>query len=335
MPNEYDIEIIETNVIDGGIEIFARAWKNGVQLGFGKDGTIDVERFRIFNPPVLVPDVNGSISKTITDSVNGDSVATYREDPEEAILQSLTHTISEVGKEGTTIVAGSIGNTTDTFYPDANTETTSVDGTVYFDGYGSSNWSALTGASTGQGAYDSATSAPVYVGGYITPSFWLYRGFFLFDTSSIPDTDTIDSATFSVWPSSKAETQTTLTNKSIRLVSSSPASNTAIATTDFGSVGSTALATDKTTASISTGSYTSFSLNSTGLSNISKTGVSKFALRHTADINSEAPQQTNPDKYDGIWVYSADQTGTTNDPKLVVVHSAAASTFTPRVSFIM
>ena len=60
--NDLDIEIIgDIKEIDGGIELFAKAWKDGKQLGFGKDGSVEIERFRFFNPPFLVGDVNGDI----------------------------------------------------------------------------------------------------------------------------------------------------------------------------------------------------------------------------------------------------------------------------------
>src|SRR3989344_2016473 len=49
-------EIQSVQKIEGGIEILARAWKDGKQLGFGKDGSVEIERFKIFNPPILVDD---------------------------------------------------------------------------------------------------------------------------------------------------------------------------------------------------------------------------------------------------------------------------------------
>lgn len=55
-----DIKILSIEKIKDGISIFAQAWRNGEQIGFGKDGSIDIERFRIFNPPILVRDPNGT-----------------------------------------------------------------------------------------------------------------------------------------------------------------------------------------------------------------------------------------------------------------------------------
>ena len=125
------IEITKIEKIKGGVQIFARAWKNGKQLGFGKDGSVDIERFRIFNPPVLVDDPNGTITRDIFDiDGNKTGVRRLREDPAEAMRQVIAHNAKLVGKEGTKIVEGKIGNTTDTFYPDADPESTSVDGTT-------------------------------------------------------------------------------------------------------------------------------------------------------------------------------------------------------------
>jgi hypothetical protein len=48
---DVDVEVQGIEKIDGGIQIFARAWKGEDQLGFGEDGSVEIERFRIFNPP--------------------------------------------------------------------------------------------------------------------------------------------------------------------------------------------------------------------------------------------------------------------------------------------
>ena len=111
-----DIQNIEK--IDGGIQIFARAWKDDNQLGFGADGSVEIERFRIFNPPILVDDPNGGIVRHIMDAeTGGQKDRRLKEDPVAAIRASLAHTVSLVGKEGARIIVGKRGNTTDTFYP--------------------------------------------------------------------------------------------------------------------------------------------------------------------------------------------------------------------------
>jgi len=63
-----DIKEIEVNGVNG-IELFATAKKNGKPCGFGKDGSIDIERFRFFNPPILVDDKNGDIIEERTNPI--------------------------------------------------------------------------------------------------------------------------------------------------------------------------------------------------------------------------------------------------------------------------
>ena len=99
------IEIQSLDKIEGGIEIFARAWKGDKQLGFGADGTVDIERFRIFNPPILVPDITGDIVLTSIDPKTGvTKERRLREDLKQATLESLAHTIKVVGKENSNII---------------------------------------------------------------------------------------------------------------------------------------------------------------------------------------------------------------------------------------
>src|SRR3990167_4725754 len=57
-----EIQSLKAIEVNGshGVEIMARAWKGTKQLGF-VDGTVEIERFRIFNPPIVVDDPNGDI----------------------------------------------------------------------------------------------------------------------------------------------------------------------------------------------------------------------------------------------------------------------------------
>jgi hypothetical protein len=63
----FDIEIVKTKAIEGGVEVFIKAWKDGKQVGFGKDGTVEIERVRLFNPPILVADKSGDVVREWTD----------------------------------------------------------------------------------------------------------------------------------------------------------------------------------------------------------------------------------------------------------------------------
>src|SRR3990167_9364429 len=92
---DYDIEITDIKAIAGGVEIFARAWDTNGQVGFGKDGSVDIERFYIINPPIMVDDPKGDVVREWTDERTGElKQRKLRESPQEAILQSLAHTVS-------------------------------------------------------------------------------------------------------------------------------------------------------------------------------------------------------------------------------------------------
>lgn len=220
-----------------------------------------------------------------------------------------------------------MGLTTSTFYPDPDPETTTVDGHVYYDNY-TGSWATVRNATNGQGASDNNTQLAVYVGNYNPGSdaYWIYRSAMLFDTSAIADSDTIDSATLSLWPTTVVNDDLSLTNKSFRLVTSTPASNTAIVADDYEQFGTTAGGTDVAITSLSVGSYSwTYTLNATGLGWISKTGVTKLGLRHTADADDEAPDAPGyADDYNMAYCSSADNSGTSQDPKLAVVHTAGA-----------
>lgn len=322
-----EIEIVDSNIIEGGVEIFARAWRDGEQIGFGVDGTVDVERFRIINPPILVPDENGEILREWTDIDTGELQSrTLREDPEEAILQSLTHTIGITGKSGTTIVPGSVGNTTTTVYPAAgNTEP--WDGMVRIQS-ANTTFSALNNQTTGQNAYATETvTMGIRIQSSTTSDQFaqIARGVFGFDTSAV-GADSISSAVLSFY--GNGSVLSALGHVDIEVVSHTPTSESSISTADYNysKYGTTSLATAINTASFSTSGYNDFTLNASGQAYINGSGNTFFATFTAWE---------KADTFGGSWasssstqvnVYHADQTGTSSDPKLVIVHAAAAST---------
>lgn len=324
-------EVKEININgQSGIELFAKAWNGGKQLGFGKDGSVEIERFRIFNPPILVDDPNGTITviREWTDEKTGElKQRKLREDPIEAIRQTVAHNVKIVGKENAQIVIGKIGNTTSTFYPDADPESTSVDG--YCQDTTLASWADKV-AGTADNVNDANTTMYlVHFDSSFVTNNWssLIRGIALFDTSAIGDTDTIDSATLSFYGSSKNDQSTYAPD--VNIYSSNPASNISLVTGDFTTLGSTPFSTAITYAGFSTTGYNDFALNASGIANISKTGVSKFGTRNASyDVANTSPNWT-ADAGAALIAYSADQTGTANDPKLVVVHSAPTPTPTP------
>ena len=330
---DLSLEVLSMNPIDDGVEVFARAWdKHDRSIGFGKDGTVEIERFRIINPPILVEDPKGDIVQEWTDDLTQEvHHRTLREDPREALLQVLEQTIAikseRFGPER--IIPGKVGRTTTIVYPNAHTETTSVDGSVWGVGSAGGSWSALRNASDGYQADDtSVTTRAMSLYYQPTQQFEIWWQFQLFDTASIPDGDTVASATLSFYRYNSGDSNdysaTNATYKYLTCVGSTPASNTALATADFDQVGSTKLCasdvpvTSGTVPSVS--AYTNMSLNASGVAAIAKTGVTKLAIVNGYDFDNQSIG-TDAIRGSGVLMYNADQAGTTNDPKLTIEHS--------------
>ena len=208
-----------------------------------------------------------------------------------------------------------------TAYPDANPETTSVDGQATHDyGPGLGQTWAIIIAAVGTGAADSATthSMPFFQSDSGTGNWkQLGRGIALFDTSSLTAAAIISAAIQSFYGSAKADALGITPDANI--VSSAPASNTALATGDFDSLGAAAWCdTAVTYANWLITGYNDFAYNATGLAGISKTGITKTGIRNANyDISGTPPAWSASLVSRLVWI-SADTAGTTTDPKLVV-----------------
>lgn len=315
-----DVKAIDVNG-QHGVEVFAKAWRGTQQLGFGKDGSVEIERFRIFNPPVLVDDPNGTIIRPYKDAVTGEPrERKYREDSIEAIKQVIFHNVKLVGKDNTKIVAGKVGNTTSTFYPASGTSG-AYDG--WYGRHGvNETWSTIKGGAATEG--DATTDDhQAFVQSSGTSNQWarLNRAVDRFDTSAISDTDTIDSATLSLRGIIGAGTAITVTANIYSITVSSTYTQSEYTDSNFGT---TAFSTGIVDTSWSTGAFNDFVLNASGISNISKTGISSFAFALQEDRNNSAPSWSASASGD-CRAQQVDFTGTANDPKLVVVHSEAVA----------
>lgn len=212
----------------------------------------------------------------------------------------------------------SFGFDTLTAYPDAGSGNTTVDGAVYIFS-ALSTYSTLRNAATGATgdaleSYWVALNADVNANTFAA----LIRYIMLFDSSSLSSSATISAAAISLYDAYSKETQ--LGSPSYHVVSSAPASDNALAAGDYDSLGETSFGSIAN-ASITAGHYNAFSLNSSGIGNISLTSISKFGLRDDWDINNS---------FGGTWTdsgrsrwkfFHADQTGTSYDPELVVTYT--------------
>jgi hypothetical protein len=241
---------------------------------------------------------------------------------------------------------------TDTSYPDPHVESTTVDGAPRCVAYGSpASWSAVRGASDATESDDSASARTYWAGA--DNSYWgpgggnfvsIERGFTLFDTSGISGGN-VTAATFSfhVWHTEDDDADATAY---VSIVETAPASNTALVSGDYikcglGSIGgSFSLGSpvelsdtqfdigdmgDPNPADVD--AYIDWVFNADGRSAISTTGVTKLGGRHGHDITDHPTYAQTGTSLSEYWSYiygdMADQTGTSDDPKLVVTYSTS------------
>lgn len=208
-----------------------------------------------------------------------------------------------------------------TVFPDANPETTSVDGYAQQQ-TDPSTWATLQGGA-GNGASDTVTSDSLCVMASATSNRWrvIKRLIFLFDTSALTGNANIGKAILSL-DAINGGVIDDFTD-SVSITTSNPASNTALANGDFDSLGAVKQAPDKLLSSIVYLEYNDWVLNSTGIGNISKTGVTKFGARATSDNDNSEPTWASGNARTEATFYFADNTGTDRDPKLTILYETS------------
>ena len=204
-----------------------------------------------------------------------------------------------------------------TFYPDADPETSTVDGHAGRTVAGETFNSIRNGA--GNFADDFSTFLTSRLDAVSTTDMYgeLYHSILLFDSSSLGASANISSSIFSGYSSGKTAT---LGETPIHLAASTPASNTSIVNADYQQIGRTSFGSI-TYANLTASQYNDITLNASGLSNISKTGISKFSLQLEWDINNNFTGTWSDTARTAIDVRSAEAAGTSQDPKLVVTYT--------------
>lgn len=323
-----------TTIPNGGIEIIARAWRESEPLGFGKDQSIEWQRFRIWNPPILTDDPNGTIVREWMDRNTGAiRQLKLREDPVIATQNTLAHIIKNFSSPSPNIIKGSTGNTIDTFFPEVAAGTVTADGSASYDSVNAS-WATVHdhagNASQNATAIDSIAQIQSTTDSGL-PWRILIRSIYTFATGdSIPTTDTIASSTFSVYGDSKLDAATAI-NPTYNVFLANPADSSNIVNSDYAKAnfGTTGYSTAITQANFSTTGYNDFLFNSTGNTAIQKgTGaITEFGIRE-ATYDAISDSGTEPAWSSAAAHYAqarfADQAGTDTDPKLSVDHTASA-----------
>ena len=317
---EVEILSLKTVEINGqhGVEIMARAWKNGKSLGLGSGRTFEIERFRIWDiTDTTVPDPNGDIIENWT--YKGEAKQEkFRDDPVELIRQHLAYVIGMTSKEGK-VVKGTIGNTTDSFYPSAGANDP-FDGAVSEE-VDETTFSGLRAGTANYTWVDDLTMGAALRSGPTTNKYYiLSRTIVGFPTTNI-GTGNISSAILSFY---RSDVAILLGDTDIDIVSATPANNNNLVTGDFKKLGTTRLATGKAISTLTSAQYYDFTLNADGLAYINKSTDTFFGLRLKWDTdNNFTGTWPAAYKYTRASFYSADNGS--NKPRLVVVHNVAAT----------
>ena len=220
-------------------------------------------------------------------------------------------------------------DTTSTFFPDPHVEVNTVDGELFEVTNGATWTNLVNDAGSGFGDDGATFKIIEYKTDNSDNTKWRQnlRGITLFDTAAIPDGDSIDSATLSFHVTAIQDDTATTPDSSIYL--SAPVSNTALEAGDYNSAGLAPSSTEQSDtlswASHSTSTYSDFTINSTGLSNISKTSITKFGVKNTNydDADSAPSHPGTTATATRLTIKGAETTATSTDPKLVVIHSVA------------
>ncbi|MGD9889877.1 MAG: hypothetical protein AB7U18_01110 [Dehalococcoidia bacterium] len=160
--------------------------------------------------------------------------------------------------------------------------------------------------------------------------FYIWEGFIGFDTSGLPDTDEVSAAALGLVENTDYGTNF---SDSDTLEARTYDWSTSVTTADWRTgtqYAALTLLASLASSSWSSSGYNTLAENGTNFqSAINKTGTTRIILG-TADLAAATSPANNTA---ALWsIMSADNTGTTNDPKLTVTHAAAGITATPGVA---
>ena len=207
-----------------------------------------------------------------------------------------------------------------TFYPDASTGATTTDGNVSRSNAGDS-WATLI-SSAGTAANPTGSDAPVFGFSANFPVNWQtnIRAIYNFDTSSLGSGATISAATFSLYGTTMSASDGNTPN--LALMGATPANDNNLVAGDYNQLGTTEFATRVDWGSLVTGAYNDVVLNATGIAAINLTGITKLGvINGNYDLDAVEPAGAGTGNSTSFNANYADQTGTVNDPKLVITYT--------------
>lgn len=208
-------------------------------------------------------------------------------------------------------------DTTSTFYPDPDPETATTDGGVRRVPDPNEAWGTIR-AGDGTAALDSSDTLQIVAVKGMAEGEWfqLERTLCLFDTSPIGEAE-VTAATLSLFGSGKSDRG----DQAVAAGPGTTASDTALAASDFQSNTSATTYASVDVTDWSTSGYNDFVLDAAGIAAIDGAGITKFCLKLSGDTNNSEPAGLTAFQNVSAVARSADQAGTSEDPKLVVEHA--------------
>jgi len=326
VPQIFDgyFEILSVTEIEGGVETYIKAWdKDGNQLGFA-DGTVEIEKIRIFNPPTMVPDPSGTdLVRTMFDEQTGIiTTQNYRFDPEEALKQAVARTIHvKADKQTGKVETGKIGRTTDTYFTGAG------DGHISTSTGAGGSWGAAHDVADGGLASYTATTITVQSAefGGAVGNFGIGRTSLPFDTSALPNGSTISSAVLSIYATVSNNTGNDGEDFLV-VVLSNPASPTELVVGDYDAIGD---AVDNPTegsnrvdiSGMTLSAYNDLTLDADGIGWISDSSYTILGIREGHDVLDSPILEGENNR---IVYSSSEETGTTQDPTLTITYTSSS-----------
>jgi hypothetical protein len=150
-----------------------------------------------------------------------------------------------------------------------------------------------------------------------------WRGLVTFNATAagIPSDATINSAVVSVYGRDQSNQ---LGDLGFSIVEAHPLSKTSYVADDYSRTTLTRFAPDKSYASYDNGGWNNFSLNSAGLTNISKTGLTTFMFTTSADVDNVTPPTWIAMNLSGFEFWGTNNTAGMPKPVMTVVYTPSA-----------
>ncbi len=297
--SKYDIEIISMEAVEGGVAVYVRAWDRKGQIGFGVSGTVDIERFVLINPGILVRDPLGDVVMREGNVERGLREIRGREDLLEAVYLSIENSLATKKQmfDSSRIIPEKIGRTTTNVVPTDDDSIFGSDATY----------------TTAQAASDGTIRGDGIVQNTVAGDFFVERTFLNFADTSAVGSDDISSATVTVIGEAEGDVDTW----AVGLYGSTASDN--IVSTDLDLVQGTLFSDTKNVTGWNAAGSNVFTLTAAGIAQITKsTALTKMSFRLDLDVAITEPT--------GINTLTMELVTDGTDPVLSIEHAPAAAT---------